>query len=683
MKHLCFVLSILNLLLYQGLDAQTCTKTVTFTELDAGPCLVGNESGGEDAAISIYCDNSLSTLLYAAEWSIDVTSVGTYTLPSTPWAACGATNSWVVGAIPSPGNSLSVHVQTYEGDDGNCLDPMDGADDCRAEATILLDLTVGTHTLSVGSDISFTYEVTETQLINQILVSDLTCTSTGLYDAELIVDYNAPVYPCSISGNLGNLVLNGQTYATTGSPQTVSMTGLTADGNSVDVTAFFNGDHSSCIYSQTGLYTAPDANTCAFVRPGGQGCRKTVTFTHVIAGEGLVGADDDGDFVEDPVLHIYCDNTLTSSLFMAEWAVSTPSIGMYPLPPLPWSACAATSNTFEIGPDVNPGTTQMPVYVQTFEGDDSDCADPMDSGDDARAEGNDILNLSAGFHTIGVGDDVVFMYEVRNIPLISNVNHISNLCVTVGEFSADVELEYDLSQSLLCGMSSGVFGNLNVNGSGFTITGSPQTVTIPNLSPNSGDIDLVTFIEGDYSSCVSEFSAIIPNHDCTILSVELLKFEALDQRSHVDLVWTTATEENADYFLLEKSFNGTDWQKLGKIKAVGNSIDENNYLFADHSELRFMNYYRLTEFDLDGSVSDLGVRAVAREAISDIYPNPCHDVLYVAGEENYVQITDVFGRQIPLVAYKLNQQTLVDVSELSAGTYFALLQGEWVQFVKL
>lgn len=41
----------------------TCTKTVSFTELVAETCLV-NIEGDKDSVISIYCDNTLSTLLY-------------------------------------------------------------------------------------------------------------------------------------------------------------------------------------------------------------------------------------------------------------------------------------------------------------------------------------------------------------------------------------------------------------------------------------------------------------------------------------------------------------------------------------------------------------------------------------------------------------------------------------------
>ncbi len=675
---------LLPLILISSLSlGQTCTKTVTFTELVAGPCLVNNEGGSEDPAVSIYCDNSLSTLLYAAEWSINVNATGTYALPGTPWGACGATNSWVVGAIPAPGNSLSVFVQTYEGDDSDCLDPMDGADDCGASGTVALDLSVGTHTLSLGSDISFNYEVTETTLISDVQVTDMTCTSTGLYDAELVVDYVLPSYPCSVSGSLGNLVVNGQTFAVTGSPQTVTLTGLTANGTSVDVSAYFDGDHSTCVYTELSAFTAPDATTCAYVTAGGQACRKQITFTDVIAGAALVGSDDNLDGIEDPAISIYCDNSLATLIYAAEWALDITSETTYALPGTPWGACSHT-NTFTLGPDVNPGTTQLPVYFQTYEGDDSDCNDPMDIDDDARGEGAGTLDLSAGYHTIDLGNGIAFMYQVRNMPIVTAAAHISNTCVSIAEFSGDVEFTYDISQNLLCTMTNGSFGNINANGQSFALTSSPQTVTLTNLPTNSGNLDISVFIEGDHSSCVSNFTAVVPEHDCTILGAELANFEAIDRRSFVDLVWSTSTETNSDYFILEKSYDGDNWQEIAQVESNGNSTATSFYNFEDFTPLQAINYYSLTEVDLDGSKKHLGVRSVMREGLDlVVYPNPAQSILKVSSIQKEITITDVFGRTVLKRENIKSETNTLNISNLASGTYFVSDGVGLVSFTKL
>ncbi|MCC5945140.1 MAG: hypothetical protein JJT94_09395, partial [Bernardetiaceae bacterium] len=56
----------------------------------------------------------------------------------------------------------------------------------------------------------------------------------------------------------GNLVVNGQAFAIGTSPQTVTLTGLTADGAGVNVTANFSAD-ATCTFTENNLFTAPAA----------------------------------------------------------------------------------------------------------------------------------------------------------------------------------------------------------------------------------------------------------------------------------------------------------------------------------------------------------------------------------------------------------------------------------------
>ncbi len=74
-------------------------------------------------------------------------------------------------------------------------------------------------------------------------------TSNNTYTQEVIVTYSNP--PAT-----GNLVVNGQSFAIGTSPQTVVLTGLNSDGNSVNVTASFSDD-TGCNITSNGLFTAP------------------------------------------------------------------------------------------------------------------------------------------------------------------------------------------------------------------------------------------------------------------------------------------------------------------------------------------------------------------------------------------------------------------------------------------
>ena len=75
--------------------------------------------------------------------------------------------------------------------------------------------------------------------------------ATNTYSQEVTVTYaNAP--------GSGDLVVNGQSFAITGSPQTVTLIGLISDSQLVDVTASFSAD-STCSLTVPELFTAPAA----------------------------------------------------------------------------------------------------------------------------------------------------------------------------------------------------------------------------------------------------------------------------------------------------------------------------------------------------------------------------------------------------------------------------------------
>ncbi|MDA8979954.1 T9SS type A sorting domain-containing protein [Chitinophagales bacterium] len=78
--------------------------------------------------------------------------------------------------------------------------------------------------------------------------------TTNLYTQEVIVTY-------STAPTTGMLNVNGQMFAITGSPQTVTLTGLNSDGLSVDVIALFTAN-AACTYSENNVFTAPATCLC-------------------------------------------------------------------------------------------------------------------------------------------------------------------------------------------------------------------------------------------------------------------------------------------------------------------------------------------------------------------------------------------------------------------------------------
>jgi hypothetical protein len=85
------------------------------------------------------------------------------------------------------------------------------------------------------------------------------------------------------------------------------------------------------------------------------------------------------------------------------------------------------------------------------------------------------------------------------------------------------------------------------------------------------------------------------------LPVKLISFTAERyQESQSQLNWSTASEINNDHFDIERSPDGTQWEKIGEVKGNGNSNATIDYSFIDDNPLSGANYYRLKQVDADG-----------------------------------------------------------------------------------
>jgi hypothetical protein len=141
---------------------------------------------------------------------------------------------------------------------------------------------------------------------------------------------------------------------------------------------------------------------------------------------------------------------------------------------------------------------------------------------------------------------------------------------------------------------------------------SPSASWVNNVSStNSVDILWPTTTSGGEvrvtisNSCNSESKtlSIITNG---ILPVELLYFEGTKYPEFNILRWSTASENNSDYFSIEVSTDGFSWKKIGELKAAGNSNTKMDYLYVHTFGERNIHYYRLLQYDYDGVFEEYG-----------------------------------------------------------------------------
>lgn len=113
----------------------------------------------------------------------------------------------------------------------------------------------------------------------------------------------------------------------------------------------------------------------------------------------------------------------------------------------------------------------------------------------------------------------------------------------------------------------------------------------------------------------------------TPLPVTLVSISAELDRGAVVVSWATASEIDNDYFSIQRSFDGIDFEEVGTINGRGSTKDFNEYQFRDLNPRHGMNYYRLQQFDFDGQSEFSPVVSVNNLFLGDqltllLYPNP-------------------------------------------------------------
>ena len=123
------------------------------------------------------------------------------------------------------------------------------------------------------------------------------------------------------------------------------------------------------------------------------------------------------------------------------------------------------------------------------------------------------------------------------------------------------------------------------------------------------------------------FSPFAISEGAYALPVELISFNANCISNETKIEWQTASEHNTSHFVVERSFEGTKWEKLGEVTAAGNSTSILNYSFIDTAlGARALTYYRLEQLDIDGKSETFGPVssdcAIEYTSIG-LQPNPC------------------------------------------------------------
>lgn len=172
------------------------------------------------------------------------------------------------------------------------------------------------------------------------------------------------------------------------------------------------------------------------------------------------------------------------------------------------------------------------------------------------------------------------------------------------------------------------------------------------------------------------------------LPVELLYFSAKVEEEHqVKIEWATATETNNDYFVVERSTSGTDWEEVAMIGGAGNSTETLYYTEADTYPHSGISYYQLKQVDYDGtqSYSEIVPVSIKYRTSLRLSPNPTTGSFVIEGEDvenSEITMTNMLGQKANISIITNTNEALIQTSVLKKGAYLVAINRNGIKDVR-
>ncbi|MBK7389115.1 MAG: T9SS type A sorting domain-containing protein [Bacteroidetes bacterium] len=354
--------------------------------------------------------------------------------------------------------------------------------------------------------------------------------------------------------------------------------------------------------------------------------------------------------------------SINGSTFQVSTFFNLIAAGTYPLTVKDANGCLKSQNV-TVANLAGPVVSALPVPSSCFANDGTITASVTGgTGLITYSKNGTIFQNSNVFNGLAPGSYTITAKDIKNC--LSTTTVIVNQVVgpAIGAFDS----------SSVCGGNIVVTQNggfspyqYNMNGGLF------QSSNVFACQPDG----LYTLTIMDANGCKDTITILL----ATPLPVELLYFNAFKYNEQVKVEWVTATEINNDYYIVERSSDGTDFEMVEVVPGAGNSNFLINYFIFDKDPFSGKSYYRLKQVDFDGAIKISQVIKVdfGFELAGSLFPNPADNVVFLTSVEGIedVFIYDVAGRLVSESHYSSLHEIKIDIAPLSSGFYTLKTKG--------
>jgi hypothetical protein len=174
------------------------------------------------------------------------------------------------------------------------------------------------------------------------------------------------------------------------------------------------------------------------------------------------------------------------------------------------------------------------------------------------------------------------------------------------------------------------------------------------------------------------------------LPVKVTYFRAIEMKESIKLEWATSFEENFDFFTIERSSDGYNYNEYAFIysKTILSSLTK-SYEYTDEMPFPGLSYYRLKATDLDGSYEYHGVVNANLGNIEPdvlIYPSPTIKnqvtISYNGKQESNYNIINITGNIIENGILLPGLNEIIIPPSINSSIYFLQVDGYDASIVK-
>ncbi len=158
-----------------------------------------------------------------------------------------------------------------------------------------------------------------------------------------------------------------------------------------------------------------------------------------------------------------------------------------------------------------------------------------------------------------------------------------------------------------------------------------------------------------------------------ILPIDLISFSISNRDKNAILYWSTASENNNDYFEIQSSSDNQYFKPIGAVKGAKNSTTERKYQFLVREINQGVNYFRIKQVDLNGDYSYTPIISFSnsnQDGILIQYLTNERTLSIDNAENGRVQIFNLNGKMLSAFEVTSDYQEY-DLSSLNTGIYIA------------